>query len=166
MDAAQRTYLEKQYRASEWHGRSQYPNRTIKGFAFTGSEVRGWKILRTERDERANPSATHSFWIRSAAAPEILSIDLWECSSIKSAHDALLEALANMQSGEIERRTGASAPGDVAFALKDTMVLFARVNLAVLIRNAGPKVVSVVASAVGIDAVIVARLESGSRKKR
>lgn len=166
MDAGQKEYLEERYSAKEWHGRSQYAKRTIKGFAFAGSEVRGWRVQRTERDDSAKLPVTHSLWFRSDAATEILSIDLWECSSIRAAHDALLEALANMQSGEIERRTGTNAPGDVAFGLKDTMVLFARVNLVVLIRNAGPKVVLVGAIAAGIDAVLIERLESDSRKKR
>jgi hypothetical protein len=166
MDAGQKQYLEERYRAKEWHGRSQYANRKIKGFTFAGSEVRGWKLQRTERDERAKPPVIHSLWSRGEAGAEILSIDVWECPSVEAAHDELLEALANMESGEIQRRTGTNAPGDVAFGLNDTMVLFARVHLVVLIRNAGPKVVPVGAIAAGIDAVLVSRLESESRKKR
>jgi hypothetical protein len=166
MDAGQKRYLEERYSAKKWLGRSQYAKGTIKSFTFAGSEVRGWRIQRMERDERVKPPVTHSLWVRSEAAAEILSIDLWECPSIKTAHDQLLEVLANMQSGEIERRTGTDAPGDVAFGLEDTMMLFARVNLVVLIRNAGPHVVVVRPIAAGIDAVLVKRLESESRKRR
>ena len=166
MDAGQKRYLEERYSAKKWHGRSQYAKRTITKFTFGGSEVRGWTIQRMERDESVKPPVTHSFWSRSEASPEILSIDLWECPSINTAHDQLLEVLANMQSGQIERQTGTNAPGDVAFGLEDTMILFARVNLVVLIRNAGPQVVVVRAIAARIDAVLVKRLESDSRKKR
>jgi hypothetical protein len=171
MDPGQEKYLRERYRAREWYGRSQYAKRTIKGFAFSGSEIRYWKIQRIERDERSKPPAIHSLWLRSEAAAEILSVDVWEASSIKAAHDQLIEVLANMQAGAIERRTQTTAPGDVAFGLdvdfglKDTMVLFARVNLVVLTRNAGPKVVSVGAIAAGIDAVFIKRLEADSRKR-
>lgn len=160
MEAGQKKYLEERYSAKKWHGRSQYAKRTIRGFSFDGTEVRGWKIQRTERDESMTPPVTHSLWFRTEAATEIVSIDVWECSSIKTAHDQVLEALSNMESGEIERLTGTNAPGDVAFGLNDTMVLFARVNLVVLIRNAGPKIVLVHAIAAGIDAVLVKRLQS------
>jgi hypothetical protein len=164
MDAGQKRYLEERYSAKKWHGRSQYAKRTIKNFTFAGSELRGWKIQRMERDENVKPPVLHSIWFRSEAAAEILSIDLWECPSIKTAHDQLLEVLANMQSGDIEGPTSTKAPGDVAFGLADTMILFARGNLVVLIRNAGRQVVVVRAIATGIDALLVKRLKSDSRK--
>jgi hypothetical protein len=164
MDAGQKRYLEKRYEAGEWHGRGQYGKRSIRGFTFAGSEVSGWKLQRVERDESVKPLFTHSLWSRGTAAAEILSIDLWECPSIAAAHDQVFEILANMESGEIERRP--KGPGDVAFGLADTMILFARVNVVVLIRNAGPKVVVVRAVATGIDAVLVKQVRSETREKR
>src|SRR5262245_782114 len=157
IDSGQEKYLRERYRAREWYGQSQYPKRTIEGFSLAGAEIRGWKMQRTERDESSEPPVIHSLWFRSEGAAEILSVDVWESASIKAAHDELIEVLANMQSGEIERRTGPNEPGDVAFGLKDTMVLFARVNLVVLTRNAGPKPVSVGAIAVGVDTILVKR---------
>ncbi len=161
MDAGQKKYLEDRYHAKEWHGRGLSATRAIKGFAFEGSEIRGWKLLRTERDERAKPPATHALWVRGDRQAEVLSIDVWECASAKAGHDQVLEALANMQSGEVERLIGGQYPGDVAFGLNDTMILFARANLVLLVRNAGPKVVLVGAIAAGIDSALMKRLGSG-----
>jgi len=161
MEPGQKKHLEERFKAREWYGRSQYGLRaSIKGFALTGSELPGWKIQRTERDESAKPRVTHSLWSRNEAATEILSVDFWECSSIRAADDQVLDVLANMQSADIERRTGTNAPGDVAFGLNDTMVLFARANLVVLLRNAGPKVVMVGAIATRVDAVLIQRLKT------
>jgi len=85
----------------------------------------------------------------------LLAIDLFVCNSVKAAHDQLIQALGNMESDAVERQTDKSAPGDVAFALRETMVLFARANVVVLIRNAGPEVVSVFVVARRLDALLV-----------
>jgi len=166
IDSGQKKYLRDRYRAKAWYGRSQYAPRTIDGFAFAGSEIRGWRMHRIVRDESAVQPVIHSLWLRGEAAAEVLSIDVWESTSVKAAHDQLIEVLGNMQSGEIERRTGADEPGDVAFGLNDTMILFARVNLVVLTRNAGPKVFPVDPIANGIDAALVRQLGAPSPSKR
>jgi hypothetical protein len=96
-----------------------------------------------------------SIWRHGESDKELLSVDVFVCASVKAAHDQLIEALGNFESNAVERRTEKNALGEVAFALGDTMMLFSRGNLVVLIRNAGPKVVSVRAIARGLDALLV-----------
>jgi hypothetical protein len=110
--------------------------------------------VRAPRTERPDGATIRSLWRRGEAANELLAIDVFECATIKAAHRQLIEALGNVQSGAVERHTGKNAPGDVAFGLDDTMVLFARANVVVLIRNAGPTVVSVGPVARRLDALL------------
>jgi hypothetical protein len=104
-----------------------------------------------------------SIWRHGENTEELLAVDLFECVSIKAAHDQLLEALANMESDAIER-TEKNAPGDIAFGLGDTMILFARANMVVLVRNAGPKIVPVSAVARELDLQLARRLKDERRK--
>src|SRR5271157_2370776 len=124
MHAEQKEFLEQHYRANEWHGRGGQGRRVLRGFSFDGSELRGWTLERVRRDDRAKQVAIQSLWRRGEAMRELLDVAVFECASVKAAHDQLLEALGNMESNAIERRTGRNAIGDVAFALNDTMVLF------------------------------------------
>ena len=149
MDTGHRQYLEQRHAVGEWHGRGSAGRRTIKDFGFSGAELSGWTMLRTQREEGSAPPAIHTQWHRGDPAVELVSIDIWECDSLPAAHDQLLEVLANIQSTAVERHGGL---GDVAFTLGNTMALFARVNAVVLIRNAGPKTVDVGPNARAIDA--------------
>jgi hypothetical protein len=67
--------------------------------------------------------------------------------------------LGNLESGAIEQRTSKDTPGDVAFGLNDIVVLFARTNLVVLIRNLGPTAVRVGNIARQLDRFFLRRLE-------
>jgi hypothetical protein len=163
MQAGQKRFLEQRYGASKWHGRGTRGRRVLKNFTFEGSEIFGWTLERARRDEET-PPAIRSLWRHGESAGELLSVDVFECASVKAAHDQLIEALGNIESGVVERRTEKSAAGDVAFGLRDTMVLFARANLVVLIRNAGPTVVRVGAVAREIDKLLVRQLESERRR--
>lgn len=160
MQAEQKRFVEKRYNAREWHGRSKHGRRAIKGFSFEQWEIPGWKPQRVLRDEHAKPTTIRSLWRHGESTSELLAVDVFECSSVEAAHDQLLEAFGNMESDSVERRTGKDAPGDVAFGLGDTMVLFARANLVVLIRNAGPTVVRVGDIARRLDRFLLLRLES------
>jgi len=162
MHAEQRRFLEERYDASAWHGRSPRRGRPLKGFTFEGVEIPGWALLRTQRDDREEPPAIRSIWSR--GEDRLLAVDLFECASVKAAHDQLIEALGNFESDAIERQAEKGAPGDVAFALGDTMVLFARGNLVVLIRNAGRTAVSVRKVARELDGLLGERLESEGRR--
>src|SRR5262247_806555 len=122
MDAAQKAYLEQQHNAKAWYGRGGRSRRSLKGFSFDGSELAGWTLQRVRHDERAQPSVLRSLWSRGDAMHEALAVDVFECASVRDAHGQLLEALGNIESNAVERRITPNAPGDVAFALADTLV--------------------------------------------
>lgn len=160
MHAGQKEFLDVQFAVKEWQGRSGSGRRMVKGFRIEGSEIKNWRLQRVKRDERAGTTMMLSLWSHGDSGEDLLSVDVFECASVKAAHDQLLEVLANVQSPKVERKTEKTAPGDVAFGLANTMILFARANLAVSIRNAGPRIVPVGAVARELDAKILRRLES------
>ena len=90
---------------------------SLKGFRFDGSELPGWALQRVQLDERAQPPVLRSLWSRGDTMSALLAIDVFECASVRGAHEQLLEALGNIESDTVERRTAPNAPGDVAFAL-------------------------------------------------
>jgi hypothetical protein len=90
---------------------------------------------------------------------------VFESSSVEAAHDQVLEASDDMESGAIEQQTNKDTPGDVAFGLDDSVVLFARANSVVLIRNPGPRVVRVGNIARQLDRFFLRRLESNPTDK-
>lgn len=155
MHSEHKAFLEKRYGANDWHGRGGRGRRVLKDFNFDGSEIHGWTLVRVQRDEHAKPPVIRSLWRRGESTSELLAVDVFLCVSVKAAHDQLIEALGNIESDAVERRTDRNAPGEVAFALGDTMVLFARINLVVLIRNVGPTVVPVLAVARRLDTLLV-----------
>jgi hypothetical protein len=164
MDAQQRRYLERRYRTRDWLGRGGRARPVIKDFNIDGSEIRRWSLQRAHRDERAKPPVIRSIWRHGETMNELLAVDVFECASVKAAHDQLVEALANMESDAIERRTDKNVPGDIAFGLNDTMILFARANIVVLVRNAGPTIIPVSAAARELDQLLVRRLEDERRR--
>jgi hypothetical protein len=155
MDVGQKEFLERKYRASEWHGRGARGRRVMKNFTFEGSEFHGWTLIRIQRDERAKPVTVRSLWQHGDSLNELLTVDVFECVSVRAAHDQLIEALGNVESDAVKRRTEKNTLGEVLFELNDTMVLFARVNLVALIRNAGPTVVSIAAFARTLDSLLI-----------
>ena len=160
MHAAQKAFLEERFAAREWHGRSDSGRRTVKEFHFTGSEIEGWKLLRIKETEEGANKVLRSVWSRGDNTDELLSIDVFLSTSVTSAHETLLEALSNTQSGSVERRTDKNKVGDVAFGLANTMIMFARANLVLVIRNSRPTVVPVAGIARKLDTRIQRRLES------
>jgi hypothetical protein len=158
MQAAQKEVLEEHFSAKDWYGRSDSGRRLIKEFRFEGAELKGWKLLKVKRSEQEGVASIRSMWSHGDNTDELLSVDVFVCASVKAAHDTLLEALGNMQSGAIERKTDKNVPGDVAFGLANTMIVFARANIVVLVRNAGPTIVPVNAIARDLNALIERRL--------
>jgi hypothetical protein len=158
MHAGQKRFLEERHEAATWQRRIKHADRLVKAFALEGTELRGWTLQRTQRDDGGKPAALHSLWSRDPAGRTLLAIDVFECKSVAAAHDQLLEVLGQMQSGVVARQTGKSVPGDVAFGHGKAMALFARANMVVLIRNAGPTVVPVDAIARTFDALVIKRL--------
>lgn len=159
MQAEQKEFLDEHFATKEWYGRGS-GRRTVKGFRIEDLEIKNWKLQRVKIEERARTTALRSLWAHGDSGEELLSVEVFEGASLKAAHDQLLEILADVQSPKVERQTGKTAPGDVAFGLANTMILFARANLAVWIRNAGPRVVPVGVVARELDAQILRRMES------
>ncbi len=160
IDRTQRDLLKERYRFIDWAGRSELPkDRQLRRFAFAGDELPGWTLERAARqDAGPAPPRLTSFW-RRGASKTALRVDVFECASADAAHEYLVEALGEFQSTAIGRRTDVKL-GDVAFGT-DTVALFARANLVVLVRNADREVVSVTAIAQAIDALVVGRLRQG-----
>ena len=81
---------------------------------------------------------------------------MFECASTDAAHEYLIDALNEFESGGIGRRADA-AFGDVAFGT-ESVALFARGNLVVLVRKATPQKEPVTPIAQIVDALIINRL--------
>lgn len=149
----------KQFGYSEWRGLTTLDeNLFIWQFFLAGDELQGWQAHRIQTVQSPGwPPAQHSVWRRpdadrtganlaegSRAAAgqdeELVSLQVYESASLQAAHTFLLTLLGNVQSPEMARQVG-SPTGDVAFAMPGgTSLLFARANLVVWLRNAGPKV--------------------------
>jgi hypothetical protein len=155
MDTGHRQYLERRHNAREWHRRDPSNRQVISNFRFSGSELTGWTLLRTRRDERHTPPTLLTIWHRGDPTLELLAIDVWECVSAAAAHDQLLEVLGSVQSDVVERHKAGTGIGDVGFTLARTFALFARVNIVVMIRNAGPKTLDVEPVARVVDNLLV-----------
>ena len=161
MHAAQKEALEEHFEAKDWHGRSESGRRLLKEFRFEGSELKGWKLIKVNHAEQEGARVIRSMWSHGDDKNELLSVDVFVCGTVKAAHEAVLEILGNMQSGAIERKKEKSTPGDVAFGLANTVIVFARANVTVLVRNAGPTIVPVGTVARELDGQIQRHLESG-----
>jgi hypothetical protein len=160
MHAAQKEFLEERFAVKTWLGHSASGRHLIREFHFAGTELKRWKLLKLKETEEAANKVIRSMWSRGDNTDELLSVDVFLAISVKGAHESLLEALGNMQSGAIERRTEKNTPGDIAFGLANTMITFARANLVVVVRNAGPAIVPVSNIARDLDSEIKRRLES------
>ena len=160
MQTEQKEFLDEHFAVKEWYGRGRSSRRMVKGFRIEDLHIKNFKLLRVKMEERGRTIALRSLWTHGDSREELLSIDAFECASVKAAHDQLLEMLADVQSPKVERLAGKSAPGDVAFGLANTMTMFARANMAVWIRNAGPKIVPVGVIARELEIQIFRRGES------
>jgi hypothetical protein len=159
MQASDREVLKERHRYKEWAGRSTAPSdRTIRNFMFTGDELPGYRLDRVDRREAPQPARVTAFW-RHADTNAVVRIDVFECATLNAAHDYLIDALNEFESGAFGRRTDMSF-GDVAFGT-DSVALFARGNLVVLVRKATPQAESVTGIAQAIDAIILSRLQEG-----
>jgi hypothetical protein len=156
----QRESLKQQHGYAEWAGRSAMPgDRTLRLFAFTGNEMPGHRLERSERREiPGQPPRVTSFW-RRGDTPAVVRVDLFEGASVGAAHEYLIEALGEFESAAIGRRPDVNF-GDVSFGT-DSVALFARGNLVVLVRKATPHPEAVTGIARAIDALILGRVPEG-----
>ena len=164
MHATQRRFIEQRFSAKDWYGRGPRGRRIVREFGFEGSELVEWTLERCRRDEIPKPPSIHCIWRHDEAGNELLAVDAFECASVKAAHDQVIVILGDIESPLVERRSGKNQIGDVAFGLNDTMVLFARANIVLLIRNAGRSVVKVGAIARVFDKALERRIDSERKR--
>ena len=89
----------------------------------------------------------------------MVRVDVFECASSDAAHEYLIDALNEFESAGIGRRTDVSF-GDVAFGTQ-SVALFARGNLVVLVRKATPQPEPVTPIAQAVDTIILGRPRPG-----
>ena len=164
LQADQKELLRKTHNFADWAGTDGGSGGPpLRGFAFKGDELPGWELVKAQRKEALTPSRLDTFWRPKGAASEaLLGVHVIECDSVPAAREALLEALADFQSAVIRRRTDINV-GEVVFG-QEFMLVFARGNLVVFVRNAGKVVVPVLGHARVIDAHIARLLRGGGAR--
>jgi hypothetical protein len=156
MDAAAREALKQRHRYNDWAGKSTAPrDRGALKFTFSGDELPGLRLERVDRRDRDQPPRLTVF-SRRGDTPAVVRIDVFECASTDAAHEYLIDALNEFESAGIGRRSDATF-GDVAFGT-DSVALFSRANLVVLVRKATPQTEPVTPIALAIDALILGQL--------
>jgi hypothetical protein len=70
-------------------------------FTITLVSIKSFKLTRIKIEERAKAIAHRSLWAHGDSREKLLSINLFECASVKAAHDQLLEMLADVQSPKV-----------------------------------------------------------------
>jgi hypothetical protein len=159
MQESEREALKERHRYSEWAGRSTAPSdRSVRNFMFTGDELPGYRLDRVDRGEPPQLVRVTGFW-RRANTSAVVRVDVFECATFNAAHEYLIDALNEFESGAFGRRTDVDF-GDVAFGT-DSVALFGRGNLVVLVRKATPQTEAVTGIAQAIDAIIFRRLQEG-----
>jgi hypothetical protein len=157
--------LKEQFGFAAWRERKRLDRHLlIAGFRFSGSEVPGWAPQRVRRTPLPyGLTRIRSFWVPTAAglpatpmsgvqampiggsmAPArlagvslpFLDSDVFECSSLRAAHENLVSLLGEFELAGMRLEEGSST-GDVAFTGGALVMAFARANLVVLLRNVG-----------------------------
>jgi hypothetical protein len=160
MDRDQVGALKKRYAFDEWRLR-RAPGESIFIWKHVLGEKQlpGWRPERIQavRTSKAPPGHT-SLWQRTdGRGRALLNLDIFECGSAIAAHEYIVWLLAEFQSPLVDRRDEL-AIGSVSFTVPDdTAILFARSNLVVMMRNAGPELVPLAEIARRFDASIAAR---------
>lgn len=154
LTAEQRESLRRQHNFADWEGtRGGTGSVLVRGFQFKGDELPGWELMKARRNDALHPPRLDTFWRSPGETLDtLLGVHVIECASVPAAREALLEALADFQSAAINRRTDLNV-GDVVFG-QDFILVFARDNLVVFVRNAGRHVVPVLEPARLLDAHI------------
>jgi hypothetical protein len=129
---------------------------STRGLIEVGSELGGWTARRVQPVNVPGARAAHlSMWQQGASAENLLRLDVTEAPSASAAREVVLELLGQFQSPEIRRLPDPPA-GELAFgAPGETVILFARGNVVVMVRNAGRRVVAVTDFAHVVDGRLV-----------
>lgn len=159
-----RESLRRRHNFVDWQGADETAGGPpLRGLGFKGDELPGWEPVKARLNEALQPPRLDTFWRpKGDTEGTLLGVHVIECASVPAAREALLEALADFESAAIDRRTDLDV-GDVVFG-QEFMLVFARGNLVVFVRNAGRHVVPVLESARILDAHI-SRLLGGERRE-
>ncbi len=153
MNAERLERLRKRYGWDEWGtpaaGRPETPPLVVRA---DEQLLPGWRLQRLDplpAEERNRPGGIRTLWAGDEGA--VLSVEIWQCTSPAAAREQLLEVLGQFESPQVERAKGAAAIGEIAFVHGEQTLLFARENVVVLVRNAGPRIVPVLEAARKLD---------------
>jgi hypothetical protein len=163
MDPGQKAFLTRHFEFKSWYGKSRHQDRVYEAIAIDDVQIRYWKLVRALSFEHRRMEIARTLWARRRSTEVFISIEQFKCSSIKVAHQTLLDILGDIESGAIQRDKTKRACGDVAFRLGESLRIFARANVVILIRNKGPMVVPVATIAKEFDKQLI---RSFSRQKR
>jgi hypothetical protein len=138
--------LKKRYRFGGWCDANSLTRFLfVWKFFFSGDELPGWEKYRdtTLPGGAETPPCLRSIWRRKSASGgnSLLNIDVYECPSREAAHEILVELLGYHQAPDLQQQ--GPEVGDVAFGDGERWLTFARANLVVSVRNAGPVLVEV-----------------------
>jgi hypothetical protein len=160
-DSSLSAFLEKRYDADRWRNTSRLTeNLFLWRFLLTGRELPGWRMDKTRSIAlTGTPPLIRSLW-RRGESEETISVEVFECASRLAAHRHVVDVLGTIQSTAIERDEG--EVGDVAFVTSPrTLVLFARANVVVFVRNADGPTRPLYDAALDIDRHLITRPEPG-----
>jgi hypothetical protein len=152
MNAERLERLKKRHRYDEWSaGAEGQGNGAPRDLRVTEDLLPQWRLDHADVLRREGlPPMTQAIWTRDKE--EALSVEVWECASTAAARELLLTLLGQFESPLVERVAGPESVGDVSFGHGEHMVLFARGNIVVQVRNAGRELVPVADPAREIDA--------------
>lgn len=141
--------LSEHYEFQDWKNtQHSKQNLFVWRFFLSGSEVPGWKAgrIRSFKTIGRMPATRRAFWSQESSSEVLLRVYTFECTSIAAARSFLLDVLGESQLLNLKRlrlpaieKKYNDAVGDVAFTDPENMaIFFARANIVVSIRNAGP----------------------------
>jgi hypothetical protein len=153
-----REWLKRRYGYAEWaREEGSPPTEEFHGVRVEEGLLPGWRLEHADL-VLVKPPETHAIFTRGESGNEqILPVIVWECDSTAAAHRFLIEVLNRFESARVERVAGLKAVGDVAFGHGEYVLLFARANLIVLVRNGGRNIVPVAGPARALEAGLTRR---------
>jgi hypothetical protein len=153
-----------QYDTSEWAAATTLGRRIFNAnFHLTGSELRGWEMVKsTAMEHEAGATERVYLWRKAGAKREtLIRVGIVEHDSWSAAQQRLSATLLHCMRPDIPRGKGALArTGDVSFAASDAKtkaaasVFFARGNVLISVASVGDVIVDVSAFAKKLDAAL------------
>jgi hypothetical protein len=133
------TALKDQYRFDQWARRLD-ESLLVWNLWFSGNELPGWQITRTQDEDIDDQVRYLEAWWRpeDEQSAQLVRVDVIEATSQHHAREQLLMRLSRIQEAPLEQVTSDTL-GDVAFSSPENeAVFFLRANLAMVVRAANP----------------------------